>query len=88
MDEAIDESDDAGGVGEDLVPLGEGFVGREHDWFFMVAAADDLEEEVSVMGAAREISQLVEDEDPGPFALRVCEKITDASDVNRAILDA
>ena len=32
VDEAIDEGDDAGGVGEDLAPFGERLVGAQEQW--------------------------------------------------------
>jgi hypothetical protein len=49
MDEAVDEGVDAGGVGEDPVPLGEGLVGAEQDGLAgVVAAGDDLEEEIGI----------------------------------------
>ena len=49
VDEAIDEGDHAGGVGEDLVPFGEGLVGAKQDGLScVVAPSDDLEEEVGI----------------------------------------
>jgi hypothetical protein len=32
VDQAVDECDDAGGVREDIGPLGERLVRGEHDW--------------------------------------------------------
>ena len=59
VDEAVDEGDDAGGVGEDLVPLGEGLVGAEQDGLAcVVAAGDDLEEEVVVAAVVGQVSDL------------------------------
>ena len=37
MDEAIDQGDDTGGAGEDLVPFGERFIGRDQCGFFFVS---------------------------------------------------
>jgi hypothetical protein len=49
VDEAVDEGDDAGGVGEDLAPFGEGLVGAEEQRSVgVVATSDDLEQEVGV----------------------------------------
>ena len=48
VDQPIDQGDDTGGVGEDLVPLAERSVGGDEDGFFLVAAADDLEQQVGV----------------------------------------
>ena len=42
MDEAVDKSDDAGGGGEHLGPLREGFIGRDEDGRSEVPARDDL----------------------------------------------
>ena len=51
MNEPIDERDDAGGVREDFAPRGEGLVGTEqHGSLGVVAAGDDLEEQVGVAG--------------------------------------
>src|SRR5271169_6555579 len=66
MDQAVDESDDAGGVGEDRGPLCEGLVGREDDRLVLVVpAGDDLEEQVGVPRVVREVADLVDAEDGG-----------------------
>jgi len=44
----VDHGDDAGGIGEDLAPLGEGSVGGDEGAFVLVAAADQLEQQVGV----------------------------------------
>jgi hypothetical protein len=48
VDQPIDQGDDTGGVGKDLVPLAERSVGGDEDGFFLVATADDLEQQVGV----------------------------------------
>jgi hypothetical protein len=49
VDQAVDEGDDAGGVGKDLVPFGEGLVGAEQNGFgCVVSPGNDLEEEVGI----------------------------------------
>jgi hypothetical protein len=60
VQEAIDESDDAGGVGEGVLPLDEGLVGGEDDRAVFVTMGDDLEEEVGVAGVVGEIADLVD----------------------------
>src|SRR6266566_487511 len=50
VDHAIDERRRGGGVREDAAPLAEGQVGGQDETAALVAAADDLEEEV---GGAR-----------------------------------
>ena len=44
MDQAVDESDDAGGVWKDLVPFGEGFVGGDQQRFVLIAFGNNFEE--------------------------------------------
>ena len=44
MDEAVDDSDHAGGVGENLAPLGKRFIGGDDGGALLVASGDDLEE--------------------------------------------
>ena len=47
VDEAVDQRNDAGRIGEGRRPLGEGFVGRQYDRALLfVSAGDDLEEQV------------------------------------------
>lgn len=43
MDEAVDEGDDAGGVGEDVRPFAEGFVGGQYDGSLLIPARGDFE---------------------------------------------
>jgi hypothetical protein len=60
VDEAVDERDDAGGVGEDLVPFGEGAVGGDEGGFGLVAARDDLEQQVGVAFGVGQVADLVD----------------------------
>ena len=46
LNEAIMPMDDAGGVGEDLVPFAEDFVGGEQDGAGLVASGHHLEEQI------------------------------------------
>ena len=48
LDEAIDQRDDAGGVGEHLTPFGKGAVGSDQRAAGLVAARDQLEHQVGV----------------------------------------
>ena len=63
VQQPIDERDDAGGVGEDLVPFAEGFVGGEENGaLLLVAAGDHLEEQIGVACVVGEIADLVDGE--------------------------
>jgi hypothetical protein len=62
MDDAVDERDGRGGVGEDAGPGAERQVGRDHETFFLMPAADDLEEEVRVAAVVGQIPDLVHDQ--------------------------
>ena len=62
VDEAVDQGDDAGGVGEDLAPLGKGAVGGDEGGLGLVAARDDLEEQVGVAVGVGQIADLVDDQ--------------------------
>ena len=58
MHEPIDEGDHAGGIGEDLVPFAEGFVRGQNDAAVqLIAAGDDLEEQVGITGVVGEIAR-------------------------------
>src|ERR1700679_3804309 len=66
VQEPVDESDDAGGVGEDLGPLGEGLVGAQDDRArSLVATGDDLEEEVGVAAVVGEVADLIDAQELG-----------------------
>ena len=60
MDEAVDEGDDAGGVGEHVVPFAEDLVGGQDDGTLQVSAGDDLEQQVGVAVVIGEVADLVE----------------------------
>ena len=60
MDEAVDEGDDAGGGGEHVGPLREGFIGRDEHGHGEVPAGDDLEEEVGIAVVVVEVSDLID----------------------------
>ena len=60
LGEAIDEGDDAGGPGEDGAPLLEGEVRRDDRRDALVAATDDVVEDVGGAAVARQIAQLVD----------------------------
>ena len=59
--EAVDERDDTSGVGEDLASLGEGSVGGDQGGFLLVAARDDLEEQVGMVVGIGEVADLVDE---------------------------
>jgi len=60
MHQPIDESDDAGGVGEDLVPFAKGAVGgQDHAAVLLMAARDDLEEQVRIASVVGQVAALV-----------------------------
>ena len=60
--ESVDEGDGARGIGEDGVPVLEGQVGGDEQGAVLVAAADELEEEVGGASVVGEVSELVADE--------------------------
>ena len=57
LDEAVDEGDDAGGAWEDGVPLLEYEVGGDDGSALLVAATDDVVEQVGGARVAGQISQ-------------------------------
>src|SRR3954467_551394 len=50
VDEPIDQRDNAGGIGENLAPLGKGAVGGDHRAPGLVAAGDQFEHQVGMAG--------------------------------------
>ena len=48
MHQPIDEGDDAGGVGEDLVPFAKAFVRGQDRGPLLIAAGDDFEQQIRV----------------------------------------
>ena len=59
VDQSVDEGDDAGGVGEDLVPFFEGAVGGDDGALGLIATGDHLEQEVSKAAGVGQIPDLV-----------------------------
>ena len=62
VDDAIDERGGARGVWEDGGPVAEGEVGGQHQALALVAATDDLEQEVCVARVVGQISDLIDTE--------------------------
>ena len=60
VDQAIDERDDTGGIGEDLAPFGERSVGGHQGGSFLVTAADQLEHQIGVAVGIGQIPDLVD----------------------------
>src|SRR6516225_2871227 len=65
MDEAIDKRDDAGGVGKDLSPFGKGPVGGDDGAGLLIAATDELEQEVGMTVGIGEVADLVDHQEAG-----------------------
>ena len=63
VNQAVDEGDDTGCVGEDFTPLGKGFVGGDDNGALLVASGHDLEEQVRVAVVVGQISGLVNDKE-------------------------
>ena len=60
MHEPVDEGDDTGGIGEDLVPFGKRPVrGQDQGPAQLIAPCDDLEEQVGIAGVIGEISNFI-----------------------------
>ena len=66
VSEAIDQGDGTGGVGEDGVPAFEREIGRDQDRAVLVAATDDLKEEVCGARIVGQVSDLIDGEECGP----------------------
>ena len=64
--EPVDERDRAGRVREDGVPLFEEQVRRHHDGALLVAATDDLKQQVRRVGVVGQVPDLVNGEDLRP----------------------
>ena len=65
MDEAVGDGRRGGGVVEELAPLLEGQVGRDDGRGALVAAIEDLVEQVRAAGVEGEISEFVDEEQLG-----------------------
>ena len=66
--EAVEQGRDAGGVGEDGVPVFEGLVGGQQNRIALVAVVDDFEEQVGGVGVVSQISTFVNDQQGGGFS--------------------
>jgi hypothetical protein len=60
MQEPIQQRDDAGGVGENLVPFFEGPIGGEDHRFAFVTAVDDLIEQIGGFVIERKIADFID----------------------------
>src|SRR5690242_18523943 len=58
--ESIDERDNAGGIGEHLIPFAEGFVCREHRGSLLISSRNHLKEQIGVARVIRQIADLVD----------------------------
>lgn len=65
MQEAVQQSDNAGGVGKDLVPLFEGTVGGDNHRLAFVAAVDDLVEQIGGFVVEGQVADLVNAQQAG-----------------------
>jgi len=63
VDQAIDHRRRHRGVAKDLTPAAEGLVGGDDDAGSLVAAADELEEEVRRLGLEGDVANFVDDEE-------------------------
>ena len=63
MDEAIDQGSDAGRGGKDLAPFGEWAIGRHQSALVLIAARDELEQEIGMAVGVGEVSDLVDDQE-------------------------
>ncbi len=60
MHEPIDEGDDAAGIREDLIPFAKRLIGRDNHRTLLVAASDDLEEQIRVARVIRQVPYLID----------------------------
>ena len=65
VDEAIDQGDDAGGVGEYFAPLCEGAVGCHHGALVFITPADEFEQQVGMAVGVGQVANLVDDQQAG-----------------------
>ena len=59
MDQPVNECHDAGRVGEHFVPVSKRFIGCQQRAFLLVAAADQLEQQVGITAGIREVPNLI-----------------------------
>ena len=60
MQDTIEDSGGNGDIGKDLVPLGEGLIGREDGGGLLIAACNQLEEEVGALNVHGKIADLID----------------------------
>ncbi len=83
MHEPLDERDDTGGVGEDLVPFSERFVSGENDGTVLIPTGDDLQEQVGIAGVVGEVADFVNTKDSG---LSVAPKASRSWSISEAVV--
>ena len=64
MQDTVQDSGGNGNVGEDLVPLGKGFVGSEDGGGFLVPPGNQLEEQICPLNVHGEIADFVDNQHP------------------------
>jgi hypothetical protein len=69
MQQAIQDGRGDDGVPKHLAPLAEALVGGEHDRAPLIAAGDELEEEVRPMLVNRDVADIVDDQQLGQTIL-------------------
>ena len=60
MQQTVQQRDDAGSVGKDLVPFFEGSIGCEDQWFPLIAPVDDFVEQVGRLVIEGQIPDLID----------------------------
>ena len=63
MDEAINQGGDAGCGGEDLTPFSEWAIGGHQGALVLIAARDELEQQIGMAVRVGEVSDLVDDQE-------------------------
>jgi hypothetical protein len=63
VDKAIDQGGDAGRGGKDLAPFGEWAIGRDQSALVLIAARDELEQQIGMTVRVGEVSDLVDDQE-------------------------
>ena len=75
MSETIQQRGDAGGVGENGVPVFESLVGSQQNRIALIAVVNDFEEKVGGVGVVSQISTLESSRKPGVRKLRPLESM-------------
>ena len=65
MGQAVQEGGDAGGVGKDVVPIGEAAIGGEENRAVFIPPVDDFVEQIGGMIVVRQIPTLVNTQECG-----------------------